>query len=140
MEMQEAIIADNPGTTFVVAHVGSYAENLAKVGVWLDKYPNMYIDVAARLDQLGRQPYTARMFLEKYQDRVIFGTDYEARFDEVHTEWFYKTHYRFFQTYDEYFDHPFHDSLGQWKIFGVGLDKDILRKIYRENARKVFRL
>jgi predicted TIM-barrel fold metal-dependent hydrolase len=140
MEMQERIIADNPGTTFVVAHAGSYAENLAKVGTWLDTYPNMYIDVAARLDQLGRQPYTSRAFLDKYQDRVIFGTDYEARFDAAHTEWFYKTHYRFFQTCDEYFDHPFHDFLGQWKIFGVGLGKEVLRKIYRENAKKVFRL
>jgi predicted TIM-barrel fold metal-dependent hydrolase len=140
MEMQERIIADNPGTIFVVAHVGSYAENPAQVGIWLDKYPNMYIDTAARLDQLGRQPYTARAFLDKYQDRVIFGTDYEAHFDKARTEWFYKTHYRFFQTRDEYFDHPFPDFLGQWKIFGVGLGGDALRKIYRENAKKVFRL
>ena len=140
MEMQEAVIRAHPGTTFVVAHVGSYAENLGRVGEWLDKFPNMYIDTAARVDQLGRQPYTAKAFFERHQDRVLFGTDYEGHFDEARTRSFYHTHFRFFQTLDEYFEHPFPDFLGQWRVCGLGLCETVLRKLYRDNARRVFGL
>lgn len=140
MEMQEAVIRNNPDTTFVVAHVGSYAENLGRVAAWLDKYPNMNIDVSARLDQLGRQPYTSKAFFEKYQDRILFGTDYEGNFDAKRTREFYHCHYRFFQTKDEYFDHPFPDFLGQWKIFGLGLEEPILRKLYRDNVKRIFKI
>ena len=140
MEMQENVIRSHPDTTFVVAHVGSYAENLAQVSAWLERYPNMYVDVAARLDQLGRQPYAAKAFIERFQDRVLFGTDYEGRFDEARTRSFYHTHFRFFQTRDEYFDHPFPDFLGQWKIYGLGLDESVLRKLYHDNAARVFGL
>ena len=138
MAMQEAVIRDHPDTTFVVAHVGSWAENLPQVGAWLMRYPNMYVDVAARLDQLGRQPYTARAFIERWQDRVLFGTDYEGHFSMERTRAFYHTHFRFFQTWDEYFDHPFPDFLGQLKVCGLGLEEPVLKKLYRDNARRVF--
>jgi len=120
--------------------VGSYAENLGQVAKWMDKYPNMCIDIAARLDQLGRQPYSAHDFITKYQDRVLFGTDYEGHFDDERTRDFYHIHYRFLQTKDEYFEHPFPDMLGQWRIFGLGLDEEVLRKVYSENAKRIFRL
>lgn len=137
MQMQENIIRDNPDTIFVVAHVGSYAENLAQVGKWLDAYPNMYVDVAARLDQLGRQPYTAKAFFEKYQDRIMFGTDYDPT---LNTQEFYSSHFRFFQTKDEYFKHPFMDMLGQWRICGIELDDQILKKLYYGNAEKILHI
>lgn len=140
MQMQENVIRNHPNTTFVVAHVGSYAENLAQVSDWMERYPNMCVDVAARLDQLGRQPYAAKAFIERFADRVLFGSDYEGRFDESRTRSFYHTHFRFFQTNDEYFDHPFPDMLGQWKIFGLGLDEPVLRKLYRDNAIRIFGL
>ncbi len=140
MEMQENVIRNNPDTTFVVAHVGSYAENLKKVGEWLDLYPNMYVDIAARVDQLGRQPYTAKAFIEKYQDRILFGTDLEATFSEERIAEFYHTHYRFLQTKDEYFDHPFPDFLGQWKVFGLGLDDDVLEKLYFKNTEDILKI
>ena len=60
MEMQENTVRSHPETTFVIAHVGSYAENLEWVSGQLEKYPNMYIDVAARLAELGRVPYSAK--------------------------------------------------------------------------------
>jgi len=63
MEMQETLIASNPKTTFVVAHCGSYSENLIAVGKMLDRYPNMYVDIADRINELGRQPYSSYDFL-----------------------------------------------------------------------------
>lgn len=140
MEMQERVISSNPKTIFVVAHVGSYAENLKKVGEWLDAYSNMFIDVSARLDQLGRQPFTSKKFIEKYQERIMFGTDFEATFSKERTLNFYDIHFRFFQTDEEYFEHPFIDMLGQWNIYGLNLSDDVLKKIYRENAIRVLKV
>ena len=138
MEMQERMLENNPGTIFVVAHVGSYAENLAQVSRWLEAYPNMYVDVAARIDQLGRQPYAAKNFMIRYQDRILFGSDYVP--DIQDPAGFYGIHTRFFETLDEYFDHPFAGFLGNWKIYGMGLEEDILRKIYRDNTKRVFQI
>ncbi len=140
MRMQENVISGNPKTTFIVAHVGSYAENLPQVMCWLDTYPNMFIDIAARIDQLGRQPYTARRLFVEYADRVLFGTDFEARFDAQRTAEFYDTHYRFLETRDEYFEHPFADMLGQWRIYGLGLPDDVLEKVYWKNAERILGL
>ena len=137
MEMQENLLGMYPKTTFVIAHVGSWSENLAQVAAWLDRFPNMNIDIAARIDQLGRQPYTAREFMTKYADRILFGTDYEPRIADAGD--FYTIHYRFLETKDEYFDHPF-ESLGMWKIYGLGLDDDALRLIYRDNAARILKL
>lgn len=137
IEMQEAMIAENPGTTFVVAHVGSYSENLDQVSKWLDAYPNMYIDISARIDQLGRQPYTSLAFLKRFEDRILFGTDYEPT---IAPSDFYSIHYRFLETKDEYFDHPFAGFLGIWKIYGIDLDDTALEKIYKKNAQRVLGL
>src|SRR5262249_28753712 len=71
----ENVIARHPTTTFIGAHVGCYAENLAYVGSMLDRFPNYYVDIAARIAELGRQPNTARRFILRYADRILFGTD-----------------------------------------------------------------
>ena len=41
----------------------------------MDKFPNMSVEIAARIGKLGRQPRMARKFFDKYQDRILFGTD-----------------------------------------------------------------
>lgn len=97
MEMQENLLKNNPDTTFIIAHGGSYTENLAYVGECLDKYPNMNVDIAARIAEYGRQPYTARKFFNRYQDRILFGTD-GGPFNSG-----YPNYYRFLETDDEYF-------------------------------------
>ncbi len=135
MEMQERLIADNPKTTFIVAHVGSHAENLEEVGRCLSLYPNMYIDIADRIAELGRQPYTSRDFLEKYADRVVFGTDTTPLRLGHHP--FY---YRFLETRDEYFAYEPGDApprQGRWRIYGIGLSDEALKKIYYRNAERI---
>jgi predicted TIM-barrel fold metal-dependent hydrolase len=126
----EELIAENPQTAFIMAHVGWYAENLQWVSGVLDKYTNAYIDISARIAELGRQPYTARKFFERYQDRIVFGTDVLPNVE------FYRIYYRFLETEDEYFPYaptPWENSQGRWRIYGLGLDKVVLRKVYRDN-------
>jgi len=135
MEQQDTLLSQNPHTTFVIPHVGSCTEDLAWVGAQLDKHQNMLIDIAARINLLGRQPYTARDFLIKYQDRVMFGTDYSYNAEES-TQAFYADHYRFLETFDEYF-RPIRAwgwGQGRWNIYGIGLPDEVLKKIYADNA------
>ena len=124
-------IARNPGTTFICAHFANDGEDLAAVGKWLDSYPNMYIDIDARISELGRQPYSARRFFLKYQDRILFGTDTTPNRDA------YRMYYRFLETDDEYFDPAGgHHRQGFWMIYGVFLPKEVLEKLYFKNAEK----
>jgi predicted TIM-barrel fold metal-dependent hydrolase len=126
-------IAKHPDTTFICAHFANNPEDVATVGDWLDEYPNMYIDIDARISELGRQPYTARKFFLKYQDRVMFGTDTTPDREA------YRMYYRFLETDDEYFDCARgHHRQGFWMIYGVFLPENVLAKIYYKNADRLF--
>ena len=136
LECQKNLLRSNPHTTFIVAHVGSYAENLGAVGAMLDEFPNMYVDTAERISELGRQPYTARDFLIRYAERVIYGTDLLP--NETNTS----ANYRFFETRDEYFPYNSLDehNQGRWSIYGVFLPDDVLSRIYYGNAQRLLKL
>jgi predicted TIM-barrel fold metal-dependent hydrolase len=142
LEARNRVMARHPKTQFVVLHVGNFAENLANVAENLDRFPNMSVDIAARIGELGRQPRNARRFFETYQDRILFGTDATPHGDEfpqqVFNDQLYEIYYRFLETDDEYFDYapakiP---PQGRWRIYGVDLPETILRKVYFENAAR----
>ena len=127
------LVLRHPHTTFVGAHVGCYAENLGWVGELMDRCPNFYIDISARLAELGRQPYTARRFFLQYADRILFGTDEGPDLEA------YRRYYRFLETDDEYFAYGRGDIPGQgrWRIYGLYLPDDVLEKVYFRNAERV---
>jgi predicted TIM-barrel fold metal-dependent hydrolase len=126
------VIARHPKTTFICAHFANDGEDLAAVGKWLDAYPNMYVDIDARISELGRQPYSSRRFFLKYQDRILFGTDTAPSRSS------YRMYYRFLETDDEYFDPAGgHHRQGFWMIYGVSLPKDVLEKLYFKNAERL---
>ncbi len=127
------VIKRHRGTTFIGAHFANNSEDLAVVAKWLDEYPNLVIELASRISELGRQPYTARKFFIKYQDRILFGTD--GPWPDVRLKYYW----RFLETYDEYF--PYSEKSpapqGMWRIYGIGLPDDVLKKIYSENAMRL---
>jgi predicted TIM-barrel fold metal-dependent hydrolase len=132
LEQRNRMIARHPETTFLLPHVANLPENLASVGQLLDTNPNIFIDFSARIDELGRQPYTARDFFVRYQDRILFGLDMPVSPEA------YRCYFRFLETRDEHFDYP--DYIGRfgvytrWKLCALDLPDTVLRKIYRENA------
>ncbi len=139
----ESIMADladlvtrHHATTFIGAHVGCYAENLAWVGQLLEARPNFYVDISARISELGRQPYTTRRFILEHPDQVLFGTDAGP---DLAT---YRIYYRFLESDDEYFNYGSADVPGQgrWQIYGLFLPDDVLEKVYHLNARRVLHL
>lgn len=126
------VIAKHPGTIFIGAHFGNLPEELETVARWLDTYPNFYVDIDARISELGRQPYSARRFFLKYQDRILFGTDTPCNADA------YRLYFRFLETDDEYIDpSPAHKLQGRWMIYGLYLPDEVLEKIYNKNAQKI---
>jgi predicted TIM-barrel fold metal-dependent hydrolase len=127
------LVLRHPRTTFIGAHVGCYAENLAWVGDLLDRAPNFHVDIAARIAELGRQPFTARRFFLRFADRILFGTDLPAALP------MYQLHYRFLETEDEYFPYGLSDppDQGRWRIYALDLPEDVLQKVYFLNAERL---
>jgi predicted TIM-barrel fold metal-dependent hydrolase len=127
------LVAAHPRTTFIGAHVGCYAENLGWVGELLERCPNFYVDIGARIAELGRQPYTARKFFIRYADRILFGTDMGPDLQV------YKLYFRLLETDDEYFPYDPQDPppQGRWRIYGLALPDEVLEKVYYRNAEKV---
>jgi predicted TIM-barrel fold metal-dependent hydrolase len=123
---RDRMFKKHPRTTFIAAHFGYRANNLAKAAEMLERMPNVYLEVAAILAELGRQPRTAHDFFVKYQDRILFGKD-SFQPDEFPYYW------RVFETNDEYFDY-YRDYHAFWKLYGMGLPDDVLKKLYYKNA------
>jgi predicted TIM-barrel fold metal-dependent hydrolase len=119
----------NPKTTFVAAHMGWHANDLQKLGKMFDEMPNVYSEMGAVLYDIGRQPRTAHDFFIKYQDRILFGKD-SFQPDE------YPYYWRVFETTDDYFDY-YRNYHAFWKLYGIGLPDDVLKKVYYANALKI---
>jgi predicted TIM-barrel fold metal-dependent hydrolase len=127
---QHSLFAKNPKTTFISAHFGWMAHDLGKLGEMLDRMPNLNLEFAAILGELGRQPRATHQFFVKYQDRILFGKD---RYDTSE----YPFYFRLLETDDEWIDNirKYH---GLWKLYAFYLPDDVLKKIYYKNALRLF--
>ena len=129
MTERDRMLARNPKTTFVIAHMGWHANDLARLGAMFDKWPNVVTEVGAVLYDIGRQPRAMHDFFVKYQDRLLFGKD-SFQPEE------YPYYWRVFETRDDYFDYyrPYHAF---WKLYGLGLPDEVLKKVYYKNALRI---
>jgi predicted TIM-barrel fold metal-dependent hydrolase len=135
---RENMHAKHPKTRFVNAHFAMRYYDMDKVAALLDKFPNADIELSATVQDLGRAPRMIREFFLKYQDRILFGPDGNPGRG---IEEFWVPHWRFLETFDEHFDHPAQlrsatgaPLHGRWRIYGIGLPDDVLRKVYYANA------
>jgi uncharacterized protein len=128
MAERDNLFRQNPKTIFVAAHMGWQANDLQHFGTILDM-PNVYTEVGAVLYDIGRQPRAARDFFIKYQDKILFGKD-SFQPDE------YPYYWRVFETRDDYFDY-YRDYHAFWKLYGIDLPDDVLKKVYYKNALKI---
>ena len=134
LKERENLFKRHPKLKFVALHFGEFAHDLKSAEALLQNNPNVSFDIAARIDELGRQPENTKAFFEKFQDRIFFGADGPPDSGKL------EIYSRFLETHDEYFDYyPSHKPRkGFWKIYGLGLKKEILEKIYFKNAEKFY--
>ena len=129
MGEQHNVFRRHPETIFINAHLGWMGNDLARLGALLDELPNVYTEIGAVLAELGRQPRFARQWLIRYQDRVLFGKD-SWNPEEYHV------YFRVLETADDYFDY-YRRRHAFWKMYGLDLPDEVLRKIYYENAVRI---
>ncbi len=126
MAERNHLFAKHPRTNFIAAHLAFHGNDLERLGKLFDTLPNMYVDIAAVLAELGRQPYSAHDFLIKYQDRVLMGKD-------IYDVNEYKWYFRALETRDEYFEY-YRKRHAFWRIYGFELPDEVLKKVYYKNA------
>lgn len=154
-QQYERLIARHPRTTFIGVHFGNAPEYPARVAAMLERFPNLYVDTAARIPELGRRPVAElRAIFIKHQDRIVFGTDLGVgleAFDLIlgsrgaapptpqDITRFFTVTWRFFETEDRGFPHPT-PIQGRWTIDGLGLPPEVLEKLYSGNAERLLGL
>jgi predicted TIM-barrel fold metal-dependent hydrolase len=151
----ERRIARHPRCTFVSTHFGNAAEYPARVAALLDKYPNLYIDIAGRIPEIGRHPAEEmKRLISDRDDRIFFGSDltFGATAQDIvlssrgpmppsgaEVEHFFASSWRYLETQDKGLAHPT-PIQGKWTIDGIGLSAGVLKKIYRQNAERVLKI
>ena len=128
----ENAVKNNPKTTFIACHLANCCADLGMLAKLLDRYPNLYADISARYGELAPIPRFVKAFIEKYQDRILYGTDMGTR------KMMYQTTFRILESTDEHFYvkelFNYH-----WPLHGFGLSDGVLKKVYGENARKLIK-
>jgi predicted TIM-barrel fold metal-dependent hydrolase len=129
MTERNNLLRKHPRTTFVIAHMGWHANDLGRLARLMTELPNVYTEVGAVLYDIGRQPRAARDFFIRFQDRILFGKD-SFQPEE------YPYYWRVFETRDDYFDY-YRDYHAFWKLYGIDLPDDVLKKVYYKNALRI---
>jgi len=130
IERLEKTLKKHPRTIFIAAHLANCCADLTVLGNFFDKYPNLYADISARYGEIAPIPGFVHDFIEKYQDRIVYGTDMSF------SEKIYRVTFRILETTDEHFY-----EIGMfgyhWPLYGLYLSDGTLKKLYRDNALKI---
>ena len=125
----ENTLKKHRNTTFVAAHLLNCCADLTYLGNLFDKYPNLYADISARYGEIAPIPKFVNHFFEKYQERIVYGTDFQ------YAEKIYQTTFRILETSDEHF---YENMFGyHWPLYGLALSDEVLKKLYNKNAKKI---
>jgi predicted TIM-barrel fold metal-dependent hydrolase len=130
VKILEGAVKRHPKTIFVACHFANCSHDLNKLGRLFDEYPNLYADISARFAETAPIPRFAARFYEKYQDRLVYATD--MRFNTK----IYRLTFRILESEDEHF-YAWDRFSYHWALYGFGLDDQVLRKVYRDNALKI---
>jgi predicted TIM-barrel fold metal-dependent hydrolase len=130
IDILAATLQRHPRTTFIACHLANLDYDLARLGALLDRHPNLYADISARFAETATIPRVAAAFFERYQDRLLYGSDMEF------TPEMYQMTFRILESSDDHF-YGVEQFSYLWNLYGLGLSPGTLRKIYGENARQL---
>ena len=129
IDILERTVKNHPNTTFIACHVANCGYDLSIISNLLDAYPNLFVDIGARFAEICATPRATAAFIEKYQDRIVYGTDMGRSPD------MYESTFRLLETADE---HIYDERFGyHWPLYGLNLSDEVLEKVYRLNALKI---
>ncbi len=128
----ENAVRENPKTTFIACHLANCCSDLKVLARLFDTYPNLWADIAARYGEIAPVPRYTKAFMEKYADRLVYGTDMGTSPD------MYRSTFRILETEDEHF---YEQALFNyhWPLYGLALSDDLLKKLYYDNAKKILK-
>lgn len=132
VETLERAVRKHPRTTFVACHFANCCSDLNRLGGMLDRYPNLFADIGARFAEVAPIPRFMHAFFERYQDRLLYGTDMDPDPE------MYRITFRLLETVDEHFYPPIFAKY-HWPWHGFGLPDSVLRKVYGDNMRGIQR-
>lgn len=144
LKARDNMLLKNPDMVFVGSHLASLEWNVDSLAAWFDRFPNAGADISARTCHLQVQTMNdrekVRNFIIKYQDRLLYGTDVgyhgsngEAFAKDLHERWL--ADWKYF-TSDEKMTAPeFSGEFG-----GLQLPKEVVDKLYNQNAIKYYKL
>jgi predicted TIM-barrel fold metal-dependent hydrolase len=149
----ERLVARHPHTTFIGVHFGNDPEEPARVAAMMDRSPNLYVDTAARIGEIGRMPADQlRAIFIAHRTRILFGTDIGVSAEDLTlgcpepypetpetTSRFFQAHWDFFETDRRGLAHP-SPIQGRWTVDGIGLPRDVLEDVYHRNAERLLGL
>ena len=129
IEKRNRTLDKHPNTIFIACHLGNQGHDLETLSRAMNQYPNLYLDTSARDYELGRTPRASARFLNKYKNRIVFGTDMGRE------KPMYQIHWRLLETADDYIP-----GRVSWRYYGLELPDETLKAIYRDTAKKIFRI
>lgn len=132
IDILEQTVKRHPNTTFIACHYANCSYDLSKIAALLDQYPNLHLDISARYAEVSAIPRHTREFIEKYQDRLVYGTDMSYNID------MYRFTLRILESKDEHIYSRYNTY--HWPLHGLGLSDEVLKKLYRDNALKIIQL
>lgn len=130
IDIFERTLARHRNTTFIACHFMNLDYDLARLGEVLERNPNLYADISARYAETAPIPRFTGAFYAKHADRLLYGTD--MGFDQP----MYRITFRILESVDEHF-YEIDQFSYHWALNGLGLNDEILEKVYRENASKM---
>ena len=130
LEILERAVKRHPKTIFVACHFANCSHDLSRIGKMFDTYSNLYADISARYAETAAIPRFVAQFYDKYQDRLVYGTDM------TFSRKTYQFTFRILESADEHF-YAWDRSSYHWPLYGLALNDQILRKVYRDNALKI---
>ncbi len=132
LQVLENAVAKHPRVTFIACHFANQTFDLTRLGRLLDKYPNLYADTSQRESYLAAIPRFGKQFIEKYADRIVYGTD------QGHSLPMYRNSFRIWETLDEHF-YAWDVANTRFALSGLGLSDATLKKIYQGNALRLLK-
>jgi len=127
----ERAVKKHARTIFIACHLANCCSDLNRLGAMLDKYPNLHADIGARFAELSPIPRFVSQFFQRYQARLLYGTDMNPEAG------MYRVTFRLLETADEHF-YPAYFRKYHWPMHAFALPDEVLKKLYRENALKLF--